>query len=825
MLSSILLPGQAVVPLGVALAHIALCLYVLFRRQLDDSINRLFIAYLLLTILWNINLVIVAANVPIFQPGFNWAQFAPYGLVILGLVYWAFGRAFLQRDWSALWGWLLGAAGLALAVSLNFGYPPLPPVAFTWSGGQITPQNAAFVAGSVWWGLFMGLTGLTAQIQYWQTQSPAHKNRLQYLLISVLLLVFGYGLYFLLPAPLWTSGLIVTWLGSAVLTYIVVAEDLLDLGTAIRRTLRGLIVTIVTVAIYISGIYVVQIFLGDILASTFLSRYLDPILLVAAVTALLLTLVYTPIRRVSEQLANRLLFGQHYIYDVVIHRYSQAISHILDLDELASTALAQITGALRLTGGALLIVDSETSDHFYLRPLPAKARPNLPGQISLQKDTPAIRRLKDQAQALAQYTVDISPQFKPLPEADRQTLKSLQGEWFVPVLKKEQLLGLFVLGPKQSGRPYTARDLRLLATLADQTALALENAALFDRVQRNLAEITGMKNLMDNIFASIDNGVITTNKQNRITLMNQAAESILQTSAAACVGQPLPAALPPLGNTVLSNLMHNVLHRGERYTNYDIIVDLPDRGHINLNLHLTPLKNARERPHGVTIVMDDLTETKRLRAVQDMFRRYVSPAVVDRLPADPSDLKLGGHRQQVTILFADIRGFTAFSEKLDPEILVDTLNQYLSIAASSILMFEGTLDKFMGDAVMGIFNAPLRQDDHVVRAVRAAMTMQRALNDLHHSRDHAGKLCFGVGLHTGEVVVGNVGMTDRMDYTAIGDAVNLAKRIQENASGGQILISRDVYTQVKSQIKAAFYQELKVKGREQPVEVYEVQAM
>jgi len=185
-------------------------------------------------------------------------------------------------------------------------------------------------------------------------------------------------------------------------------------------------------------------------------------------------------------------------------------------------------------------------------------------------------------------------------------------------------------------------------------------------------------------------------------------------------------------------------------------------------------------------------------------------------------LELGGHRQEVTILFADIRGFTTFSEKLEPEKLVDTLNQYLSMAAASILMYEGTLDKFMGDAVMGIFSAPLAQEDHVLRAVRAALAMQKAIADYHQRIGEMRGLSFGVGIHVGEAVVGNIGMSDRMDYTAIGDTVNLAKRIQENTPGHKILISEDVNRVVNGSVKSSFYQEMTVKGREQPVKTYEL---
>jgi class 3 adenylate cyclase len=237
---------------------------------------------------------------------------------------------------------------------------------------------------------------------------------------------------------------------------------------------------------------------------------------------------------------------------------------------------------------------------------------------------------------------------------------------------------------------------------------------------------------------------------------------------------------------------------------------------------LTPLKDGQGNPKGVAILMDDVTETKRLRAAQDMFRRYVSPAVVDRLPSDPDDLQLGGHRQEVTILFADICDFTAFSEKLAPERLMEILNQYLSMAATAILMYEGTLDKFMGDALMGIFNAPLAQEDHVLRAVRAAAAMQRAVADYHHHTGEKHGLSFGVGIHVGEVIVGNVGMPDRMDYTAIGDAVNVARRIQEKTPAGKVLISEAAYQVVKASVEAVYYAEMQVKGRKQKVRTYEL---
>jgi PAS domain S-box-containing protein len=815
------LPSQAIFPLGIAVAYLALCLYILSSRKPDSPVDRFFLAYLFLTALWNVDLVIIFNNPSPPLPGFSWVKLIPYTLLILGVIYWTFARAFLQNLWKTVWAWGVGLAGLILVAVIDAGWLVLPPQLFTWSNGWVQGDNLAFVLSVGWWFSFMVLAALNGMVQEAHTQSQAHKNRVRYLIISTLLLIAGFSLYLTLREPFWILGLIIIGVGGVMATYTVMVENLLDLGTAARRVISGLVVTLVTVSVYLIGIYLVEIFLGDFLAQT-LADYFDPTLAVAVVTAVLLTIIYSPIRQGSQYLTNRLLFGQHYDYQQVIRRYTQLISHRLYLGELANVAMGHINQVLGVSRSALFILDSEADDQLNLRTLPVMGTNGVPKTVSLKKDTPITQRLIVEQRPLAQYTIDISQQFKSAPEYDRQTLRALDYEWFIPVLKKEQLIGIFALGPKRSGRPYSAQDMRLLTTLADQTALALENATLFDGMQRNLAEISQMKNLMTNVFDSMDNGVITTDILGKITLYNRAAEAILAVPSEECVGLPYNEVLSSLNNTIFPNLVANVARRENHYTKYEIISELPGRGRVNLSLNLAPLKDAQNQTQGVTIVVDDVTETKRLRAVHDMFRRYVSPAVVDRLPSNPVDLQLGGHRQEVSILFADIRGFTTFSEKLAPEELVDTLNEYLSMAATSILMFEGTLDKFIGDAVMGIFNAPLEQPDHILRAVRAAAAMQRVITEYHKNIGQERGLTFGVGIHAGEAVVGNVGMSDRMDYTAIGDTVNVAKRIQENAVGGKVLLSETVYRTVRDSIKAVFFQELQLRGREQPVRTYEL---
>jgi PAS domain S-box-containing protein len=816
------LPAQSVVPLEVAIAHLVLCIFIILRRWLNDTTGRLFVAYLFLTAVWNIILVVISDHVPGLLPGLNWAQLACYLLIVLGALYWTFARAFLQQAWISPWGWAFGAIGLIVAFTLHVGGPMLPPSRVASNVDGIEAQTIPFVLSTLWWVIFMVVSTLVTVVQQFRTSSPAHKNRIFYLLIATLLLMGGYGLYLTPFDGLDTPGLIVSLLAHVLLAYSLVVENLLDLGTGMRRVTSASLLALVTVIIYATGIYLVQIYMGDFRSVIFASRSRDYTVVVALVAAVFLTVVYTPIRRVSQNFASRVFLGKHYDYQAVIHNYGHAISNILYLNELAASSLAQISQTLGVDRGALLILDSESSEQLFLRIFPALGDNNLPVTIWLSKETPICQRLIDERQPLAQYTIDISRQFIAVPRDDYQALKALNFEWFVPILKKDRLIGVFALGPKRSGQPYSVEDLSLLNTLADQTAMALENAALFDRLRRNLSQTTHIKNLMNNVFDSIENGVITIDVPGQITLCNRAAEKILGVTSEHCLGQHYTRVLPWLANSTLPRLVDNVTQRKGHYSNYEITSELPERGLVSLGLHLTPLKDARNEIEGVAIVVEDLTETKRLRAVQDMFRRYVSPAVVDRLPPDPDDLRLGGHRQEVTILFADIRDFTAFSESLAPELLMDVLNQYLSAAAASILMYEGTLDKFMGDAVMGIFNAPLRQEDHALRAVYAAAAMQRAIADYHNNIGARHKLSFGVGIHVGEVVVGNVGMPDRMDYTVVGDAVNVAKRIQENAPGGKVLLSEAVYRIVNGRVDAKFYADTQVKGREKSVRTYEL---
>jgi PAS domain S-box-containing protein len=384
---------------------------------------------------------------------------------------------------------------------------------------------------------------------------------------------------------------------------------------------------------------------------------------------------------------------------------------------------------------------------------------------------------------------------------------------------KGEMTGVIYVDHRIRSALFTQKDLDLLEAFTNQAAVAIENARLFASVKNTLEEVTELKNIMDNVFSSMASGVLTADISERIVLCNRAAEGILGQAAQTMVGKDLTAMLPPL-MPVLRPHFDRVLQTNQQVLGLEVSPNLPTRGLIDLRFSLSPLKDAQQTTQGVAIVMEDLTEKRHLEAQRRLFEKMVSPAVIDQL--DPNSLQLGGRRAEITVLFSDIRGFTAFSEESQPEELVSVLNQYLGAAADAVLNEEGTVDKFLGDAVMAWFNAPIPQADHTLRAVRAALAIRAAVIELHKVMPPSSQLSFGVGIHTGEAVLGLIGTEKRLEYTAIGDSVNTAKRIQENASHGQILISQQTYERVKDWVWAIQVEPVIAKNKRKPLQVYEL---
>jgi PAS domain S-box-containing protein len=392
----------------------------------------------------------------------------------------------------------------------------------------------------------------------------------------------------------------------------------------------------------------------------------------------------------------------------------------------------------------------------------------------------------------------------------------------VPLKVKNDLIGVIYTDNRIRVGIFAESERDLLVAFANQAAVAIENARLFSSLKQTLAEVTNLKNLMDNVFASIASGVITADVREQITLCNRAAEAILGHKSTDIVGHQLGEVLASLSETIQPHLME-VRETDKAVVDLEISHRLPERGMVDWRLNLSPLKDAQAATQGIAIVLDDLTERKKLEAQRRLFERMISPAVINQL--DPNSLQLGGKRVDITVLFADIRGFTSYSEKIAPEKLVSILNRYLAAMADGVLSQEGTIDKFMGDAIMAWFNAPIPQKDHTLRAVKTALAIRESVEKLYEELPQDAHLAFGVGIHYGDAVLGLIGTEKRLEYTAISDSVNIAKRIQENSAKNQILISKDAYERVREEVDARPYAPLQVKGKVQVIDVYEVMGL
>jgi adenylate cyclase len=280
----------------------------------------------------------------------------------------------------------------------------------------------------------------------------------------------------------------------------------------------------------------------------------------------------------------------------------------------------------------------------------------------------------------------------------------------------------------------------------------------------------------------------------------------------------LSLAVGILGSVILSSFLARPIHRlaegaraiGSGDLDYRIEVATPDE--------------LGELTHSFNQMAENL---RKKRLIEDAFGRYVTKQVAAEILKHPEQISLEGKRQEVSVLFADIRGFTSLAERIEPEEVVRTLNDYLSLMTKVVFRHDGTLDKFLGDAIMAVFGAPIFFPDHTLRAIRAALDIQGEVRALNEKRGSMGleRVGIGIGINSGEVVTGNIGSEERMEYTVIGHNVNIAARLEDLAMEDQILISQAIYEKVADSVAAIPLDSIQMKGRGRILQVYEVKAL
>ena len=478
-----------------------------------------------------------------------------------------------------------------------------------------------------------------------------------------------------------------------------------------------------------------------------------------------------------------------------------AISSVLDIDELAHDVLLRAVGILNASKGMFLL-QNEKSPILDMLSMFNWGK----NKFLLSKNIDVFKQMKNGNRGLIltkKHKTDIQKKIQE---------KNLI---IVPLRAKQNLLGYMILCDKEtrSGvENFKDLDLDILTSLSNQAAVAMDNAKLFK-------EITEAKQFNENILGSIATGVITINSIGEIDSINKAGENILKVEKQNILGNHYMYIFEK------NNEIIELITKTENDKKICSEINIPfltSSEDTIINISVAPRIDMNNNTEGVVIAIEDISD---INKVKNTFKRYVSKQVVDNLLDDDTNLKLGGENRDVTILFTDIRGFTSMAEKMKPEKVVLTLNEYFSEMIDIVFKYNGTLDKIIGDELMIVFGAPLSSDDDTERALKTAIEMQNKISDLNKLRKKRKEppILVGAGINRGQVVSGNIGSRDMMDYTVVGDTVNLGSRLCSAASAGEIIVSGEVKKSTGVQFSYKELKPIRVKGKKDKIDVYAVQ--
>jgi len=402
------------------------------------------------------------------------------------------------------------------------------------------------------------------------------------------------------------------------------------------------------------------------------------------------------------------------------------------------------------------------------------------------------------------------PRFNP--EFDQKTGFRTRSILCMPLLDRlSQPIGVMQVLNKIGGA-FTPLDETRLKAFCAQGAIAIESARLFH-------DVLELKNYNEGILKSLSNGVVTLDAKLTITKVNESALRILGLNEDDLVRRPARQIFANTNKWILTSLDYVARTGGSDYhSDTDLIRNGPT---ISVNLTVAPLMDLEDKLMGYMLVFEDLTREKRMRITMS---RYLAKEVVDKLLESGEDAFLASS-QKATVLFSDIRHFATLSEVLGPGATVQMLNEYFDEMVEIVLQNGGVLDKYIGDALMAVFGAPLVGQRDADNAVLAAIDMVRALERLNARRRDRGEeaLSIGIGISTGDVVAGSIGSTKRMDYTVIGDSVNLAARLEgaNKFFGTSTLVSGETLAQMKAALAWREIDLIRVTGTNRLVSIFE----
>jgi adenylate cyclase len=399
------------------------------------------------------------------------------------------------------------------------------------------------------------------------------------------------------------------------------------------------------------------------------------------------------------------------------------------------------------------------------------------------------------------------------PEIDLRTGYTTESILCMPIMNKAgDRIGVTQVLNKRDG-VFTGRDEERLSAFTAQIAVTLENARLFD-------DVLNMKNYNDGILKSTSNGLITLDADHIITTANDASLKIMGAPREALIEHPATEIFADANAWVMESVIR-VEKSGEADISVDADLHLADGARASVNMTVSPLIDVNDKPIGSMLIIEDITSEKRVKTT---MARYMSKEVADELLAG-GEAELGGKSQKVSILFSDIRNFTSLSEVLGARDMVTLLNAYFEDMVDVIFEYGGILDKYIGDAIMALFGVPFGRPGDADNAVAVANQMLVALAAYNRRRAADGfkPLQIGVGICTGDVIAGSIGSTKRMEYTVIGDSVNLAARLESANKfyGTKILIRETTVSDMSSAGRMREIDLIRVKGKGVPVAVFE----
>lgn len=358
----------------------------------------------------------------------------------------------------------------------------------------------------------------------------------------------------------------------------------------------------------------------------------------------------------------------------------------------------------------------------------------------------------------------------------------------VPLRFKDKSIGAVYVDNRLVSGIFTERELTLLVAFANVAAVAINNARMYSQAEQILAEITRVKELMDNIFSSVGSAIIAIDSNDMVHTFNRAAADILNLAPDTVLGRRLERVLQQSALQLDDEL--RLVKAGDADHTLDVVAELPGRGPVALSLSLSPLKDRSQMTQGITLVMDDVTHLLEHETTINAMKRILPEGMVDQIE-EIANIAMGGMRREVSCLFADVRPWTTLPDVAPSETL-RILNQYQAIATSCIHDTGGIIDKYMGNEVMALFNTQLNPDEqHARQAVECGLLMRDRFLQLYSELGiEPDPHYYIVGIFSGVATLGNVGSFRRREFTALGHSINTAKRVQENARRGSVTIGQ-----------------------------------